>query len=561
MPPIRTETSQNLANQEGKILLALSDLQNGRIKSLRAAASLYDIPRSTLSDRARGVVSRVDSRAISFKLTELEEDSLVEWILSMDARGAAPRPATVGEMANILLAARGSSPPPTIGKNWPSAFIKRRDELRSRFSRRYDYQRALNEDPKTLRAWFTTVQRVIDENGIQAEDIYNFDETGFAMGLISSQKVVTRAEYYGRRSILQPGNREWVTAIEAICADGYILPPCVIFKGKVAIAGWFDDNLPRDWRIEVSTNGWTTDEIGLRWLEKHFIPHTNSRVRGRFRLLIVDGHGSHLTPLFDRMCADNDIIPLCMPSHSSHLLQPLDVGCFAPLKKAYSRFVSDLARRGYNHIDKHDFLMDYQRARLEAFQSATIQNSFAASGLVPVDAERVLNKLNISLRTPSPLSSRPSSRSSQFVPETPKTVAQLHKQSSMMRRLLDRRSKSPPSPLKLVVDRVIKGHYLTLHTLALLMQDNANLRIANEKIVKKSGRSTKHLPCEEGLTIEEALQLAAQLDLPVEEDRVESHAEVELPSQPTRPSARAPPRCSGCREIGHRINTCKNRYI
>lgn len=48
-------------------------------------------------------------------------------------------------------------------------------------------------------------------------------------------------DYYGRRPILQPGNREWVTAIEAICTDGYSLPPCVTFKGKVAIAGWFDN--------------------------------------------------------------------------------------------------------------------------------------------------------------------------------------------------------------------------------------------------------------------------------------------------------------------------------
>lgn len=46
------------------------------------------------------------------------------------------------------------------------------------------------------------------------------------MGLISMQKVVSRAEYYGRRPTLQAGNREWVTAIESICADGYSLPPC-----------------------------------------------------------------------------------------------------------------------------------------------------------------------------------------------------------------------------------------------------------------------------------------------------------------------------------------------
>jgi hypothetical protein len=70
--------------------------------------------------------------------------------------------------------------------------IKWRDELRTRFSRRYDYQRALNKDSKSLRQWASTVQCVIDEKGIQPEDIYNFDEIGFAMGLISAQKVVTR---------------------------------------------------------------------------------------------------------------------------------------------------------------------------------------------------------------------------------------------------------------------------------------------------------------------------------------------------------------------------------
>jgi hypothetical protein len=85
----------------------------------------------------------------------------------MDARGAAPRPATVGEMANILLAARGHQPPPTVGKNWPSKFVQRRDELRTRYSVRYDYQRALNEDPKTLREWF------LPYNALSTRTVFN----------------------------------------------------------------------------------------------------------------------------------------------------------------------------------------------------------------------------------------------------------------------------------------------------------------------------------------------------------------------------------------------------
>ena len=55
--------------------------------------------------------------------------------------------------------------------------------------------------------------------------------------------------------------------------------------------------------------------------------------------------------------------------------QPLDVGCFAPLKRAYGRFVSDLARASYNHIDKLDFLTEYPQARIEAFKPQTIQTS------------------------------------------------------------------------------------------------------------------------------------------------------------------------------------------
>lgn len=138
-----------------------------------------------------------------------------------------------------------------------------------------------------------------------------------------------------------------------------------------------------DWRFEVSPNGWTSDEIGLRWLEKLFIPSTFSRLKGRYRLLILDGHGSHLTPKFDDLCEKNNIIPICMPAYSSHLLQPLDVGCFAVLKRSYGRMVEMKMRTGINYIDKLDFLEAYPSARAEAFRFDTIINSFRATGLVP----------------------------------------------------------------------------------------------------------------------------------------------------------------------------------
>jgi hypothetical protein len=79
--------------------------------------------------------------------------------------------------------------------------------------------------------------------------------------------------------------------------------------------------------------------------------------------------------------------------------------------------------------------------------------------------------------------------------------------------------------------------------------------------VKKRTRSTKQIPCEEGFTVEEGLQLIAQLDLPAEPQVVSSLAQGELPIQADQPAKRAPPRCSECGEIGHRINPSENRYI
>ncbi len=117
MPPKRVKNASKLLDQEGKILLALEDIKNSRVKSIRAAAKLYTIPYSSLQARANGRRPHVDTRPTGHKLTQLEEDSLTEWILSMDSRGAAPRPSTVREMANILLAARGTDCPPTVGLN------------------------------------------------------------------------------------------------------------------------------------------------------------------------------------------------------------------------------------------------------------------------------------------------------------------------------------------------------------------------------------------------------------------------------------------------------------
>jgi hypothetical protein len=87
-----------------------------------------------------------------------------------------------------------------------------------------------------------------------------------------------------------------------------------------------------------------------------------TRAKGKYWLLILDGHESHHSTEFELYCQQNNIITLYMPPHSSHKLQPLDVGYFGPLKQAYGRQIEDLIRMYINHISKLEFLCTFREA-------------------------------------------------------------------------------------------------------------------------------------------------------------------------------------------------------
>jgi hypothetical protein len=335
----------------------------------------------------------------SRNLTSLEEDTIVQYILDLDARLHPPRLANVEDMANRLLRERDA---PSVGKRWASNFVKRRVELRTRFLRRYDYKRAQCEDPDAIRAWFALVKNVVAKYGVVDADIYNFDETGFMMGVISTGMVVTSAERRSGVKLVQPGNREWVTVIQGVNALGRTVPPFIIVSGKYHLSTWYQNSpLPPDWVIATSSNGWTTNERGLEWIQ-HFDRHTKPRTTGKYRLLVLDGHESHHSTDFEVYCKDNDIITLCMPPHSSHILQPLDVGCFGPLKRAYGGQIEKRVRVGTTHISKEDFFPAFLAAFQQTMTVQNIQGGFRGAGLVPLDPESVIARLDVKLRTPTP---------------------------------------------------------------------------------------------------------------------------------------------------------------
>ena len=96
-----------IQTQEARILLAIEAIRSSKKISRRSAAKIYQVPYTTLSERIAGITSRNETRPNCLKLSKLEEEVIIRYILDLDSRGFAPRLAGVEDMANYILESRG----------------------------------------------------------------------------------------------------------------------------------------------------------------------------------------------------------------------------------------------------------------------------------------------------------------------------------------------------------------------------------------------------------------------------------------------------------------------
>ena len=99
------------------------------------------------------------------------------------------------------------------------------------------------------------------------------------------------------------------------------------------------------------------EELGMKWLHQIFNHHTKEKAGNSRKLLLVDGHSSHVNLRFIDYCDKNRIILGVLPPHSTHRLQPLDVGIFSPLAHAYSQEIDHLIQSSceFSQLTKRSF--------------------------------------------------------------------------------------------------------------------------------------------------------------------------------------------------------------
>ena len=96
-----------IQTKEARIILAIEAIRTSKSLSQRSAAKIYRVPLSTLFDRIASRTYRPESKTNSLKLTELEEEIIIRYILDLDLRGFAPRLTSIKDIVNLLLESRG----------------------------------------------------------------------------------------------------------------------------------------------------------------------------------------------------------------------------------------------------------------------------------------------------------------------------------------------------------------------------------------------------------------------------------------------------------------------
>jgi hypothetical protein len=216
--------------QEIRIQLAIDAITKagskptgGQQLSTRSTAHIYQVPRSTLGDRMKGLRTRAEAHINQQNLSPAQEEVLVKWAKVLGRRGVPLTHATLSTHASEILGK-------PVGESWPKRFLARHADLKVKTTTSLEKCRAKALNPTAVEGFYDILGAVVEEFGIKPENTWNMDEKGVQLGIGVKVAAIIDRDQSTVYSV-EDGNRELVTIIEAVCADGKALVPSVIFQG------------------------------------------------------------------------------------------------------------------------------------------------------------------------------------------------------------------------------------------------------------------------------------------------------------------------------------------
>lgn len=370
---------------------AMDAVRNG-IMGVNKAAREFGIPKSTLKDRIKASNAKVTTRlGPSSCLGDDAENKLVIHIKKLQAHGFAPDRESVRKWAfelaeKLKIQHKFNKETRTAGYDWLNLFLRRHPDIAIRKAEGVSIARASHMNRENVNQFFQLLDKILSDNQLHDKpaNIFNTDETGLQLN--NKPCHVLAAKGSKNVSSITSGEKGETISVIACCnAEGVFLPPFAIFKGKNKKDDYLD-GMPAGSAIAMSQkSAYVNANIFKDWLENHFIP----RKPAGTVLLILDGHTSHTNSVeVLEFCEANNVVLLCLPSHTTHYLQPLDRSFFKSLKSNYYSACNNFLKANpARKITRQQF---GQLLGSSWSKSATVQNGsagFRATGIAPFNPE------------------------------------------------------------------------------------------------------------------------------------------------------------------------------
>jgi 4-hydroxybenzoate polyprenyltransferase len=325
--------SSQALGREVRIFWAISETKSS---STRGAANLEAVPRSTLRDQMNGRQSVQKAHEKFLSLTPVQERELVNLILLREKDFQPLLKQEIHLCAQHLTELNGLGS--DLGKKWIGRFFQRYNTIILKLSRLISKARKRVVIIGGLREYYDGLSNILRHLHVGSDRIYNLDETGLQegeslAGVVGGTVLTTSSEK------IKSNATSWISILETICATGQRVTPCVVYTGKTTQGQNFPEFI-EDWKYTCSGTGWSNTEILLRWFYDIFVLETKLSDDALWRTLVLDQHKTHITAAFMKKAYMNKVWLSWLPSHSSHITQPLDLAIFGPLKRYYRQQTS-----------------------------------------------------------------------------------------------------------------------------------------------------------------------------------------------------------------------------
>ena len=385
-----TRTTQEL------LRLAAEEKEKGT--SLRKAGEMFDIDKMTLKryidkTKANGSEAKMGYSSVSLAhsiFSPTMEEDLAKHIAHLADQYYGLSLDKCKELAYEFAISNGLNVPDSwistkkAGRSWWTGF-KNRQNLSLRKPEATSLGRASAFNKHNANLYFNNLSTVLEKYKFEGRQIYNLDETGVTT-VQDPDKVVTVKGTRRVSSATSAERGELVTAAYAVCANGSVIPPMLIFPRK-NYHDHFIRGGPEGCIGKAAPTGWMNEKLFVEYLEEHFAKHTQCSPQNMV-LLILDNHASHVSLAAIDKCRELGIVLLTIPPKTSHRLQPLDTAIFGPFKNAYNKAIDAWIRSNPGkRVTIYDIPMLIREAQLNSITPRNVLSGFSSTGNWPFNPE------------------------------------------------------------------------------------------------------------------------------------------------------------------------------